>query len=537
VQNLLCSVILLFSTIAFAQSSAPNSSSLTTTDLAQLSPLLTAATGSSTMGQATNALALAQGLMQLTTDLKKIPDVTTTITEDAAKLDSKFMEIRNHLETLEPTLASALLKSSADIPKLIASITAFEAQKKACIKSAEASSNMCVEGTSQGAVKVKALMTLAGPALSLISSAQKACSSTAQLADFASKGLTIAKGVCAAAKAMCDSTCGTTSAQLTKLIAEMESFNLQAIQEILDREEICTATIVSPDCAAVFKAKVEIGNYFATLPVVKLKSELIPANPGTTGKIVAGCAANIKDLLLLGANVAALALSKSGADKCSDALKGATGTTTAQYCEMSANASTQFCQCKNNNAAQGCPGYVATTATPPPPKTDDPGNDLKTSGSGNQFASGNNPIVPTSPFNGSGGLGPSNPTTDDSKKDKAPNPNGLGGLSSGGNTGSGNAGGSGAAPGSDSAAAEKNLAGEKKKWSFGSFLGGFGSGSGGSSSDSKSLKLGKKDMDALKRQIASEQIRSEVSEASGKSNWEKVRERYLSNSPSLLNGQ
>jgi len=81
-------------------------------------------------------------------------------------------------------------------------------------------------------------------------------------------------------------------------------------------------------------------------------------------------------------------------------------------------------------------------------------------------------------------------------------------------------------------------------FSFGSLSGGLGSffGSNKGGKNAAALKVldpqkAKEQELAIKRKLASEQLRSEVSMASGKSNFDKIRNRYQMSTSSLFNGQ
>ena len=108
---------------------------------------------------------------------------------------------------------------------------------------------------------------------------------------------------------------------------------------------------------------------------------------------------------------------------------------------------------------------------------------------------------------------------------------GAAGLGGGGSTAAGNGG---------AAGADKNKIVEEPS-SFGSsfmnavgsmFRGGSGSAKSYSTKDDKFTS--DKYKEKIKRQIAAEQMRSEISSASGTDNWTKIRTRYKSNSGSLI---
>lgn len=468
----------------------------------------------------------------------------TTITADSEKVTVElFNSITSELSSIGLSIAY-LTKSQAKLQTIKTSIdTYFKTKKKLCTTAAETAGFLCVEGTSPGAKAVKVLMDVGAPVLGVISSAQKACSSTAALTSMASTALTVAKGVCVTAKATCDMSCSSTLTLLASINTQLQAFQaglpLEASATWVEFECAGMAAL-SPPCKSVEAAQASVPPR-VTAVFTSLKTESTPT-PGTATNIAAKCTGYSKDIVLMAVNIASLLAAKSSADKCSDSLKSSTAanTTPLQYCETPANTNTQYCICLKDNTKIGCPGYVATALnTDTTAAVAETGVDVKSTGTANQFASGSKPVVPTSALGGTNGLGSTAAEKASNKDAAAAAVNaGLTTGSSGGDSGSG---GSGVAPGADLGGSAKDAkAGADKKWSFGSFSGGGGGGYGGGDSSGNGAggsKLGQKDMDAIKRQIASEQLRAEVSEASGKSNWEKVRERYLMNSTSLLNGK
>ncbi|MFZ3231812.1 MAG: hypothetical protein WA160_16520 [Pseudobdellovibrio sp.] len=530
--------IILVSSFSFAQD-APKTSNggFTANDTAQVAGLLGGLVGGKGGAQAGNAIALISGISQMNTDLKNATNVVTDITGSAEKADAELAIVPKSLVALISAMTTAHLITVEDAISLKTEFLAFEATKKTCVSTAETSSLMCAEGTSPGAIKVRALMELATPALGLISSAQKACSSTAKITDFANKGLVLAKGMCVGAKALCDSACGSAASQLAALKVKVLPTAAHIAAEIAMQMADCGASsagaaVCMPPLTA---AKAALMEFKATVPP-PLMAEQVPASLGTTASLVARCQSNMKDIVMFGLNVASLVAAKSSADECANKLAGGDQPkiTTLEYCEMPANISAQFCVCKRNDKLEGCAGFVALKTDDPTKKADDMGNDVKTTGKGNQFASGNLNGKPSNALDNLTGSSNSDSSGKTTAADKA---KGLaGGI--GGYNAAGASDGIGSVPGSADSMGADGKGSDKKKWSFGSFMNSFGGGSdSGTSTASKKGALGQKDMDAIKRQIASEQIRSEVSAPSGKSNWEKVSERYLSNSQTLLSGK
>lgn len=472
-------------------------------------------------------------------------DITTTAKQRDAELTTASKTLQNMSFMLTGTLPP-FSKTAAAVQALSAKIDSYiSTAKGACTTLAEKTEFLCMEGTSPGAIAARQVMNVAGPVLAVVNSAQKACSSTAKVSKMVGTGLTIAKGVCVASKLACDGAC-TIATSSFATIMQMASAEMKVA---LDGDaavatSYCSAnTITDPSC--VPRNQTRMQQVMATLLKVQtsLKAEQIPATPGTTPNIALRCQSHMKDILLFAVNLAGLMQSKKSAESCEKTLaaSGNTGVTPAQYCENTANAATQFCICQKNNTATGCPGAIANSLNPN--STDPAGTNIKSTSGNSAFASGFKPTAVNSGLNKNamGGLGSSGSGASGVSADGAAN--------TGANTSSDFNGGSQGlagtnAPGGGSGD-EKSASGKgssDKKWNFGS-LGEFGSSLGGlfggkSGSDkSGNGALNQKQMDAIKRQIASEQRSAQVSSATGKSNWEKVQQRYLMNSSSFLNGR
>ena len=438
---------------------------------------------------------------------------------------------------------ASYIKTSSLITKLATEIQSYQSTaKQACVKTAEATEFLCIEGTSPGAIAARKVMDVAGPILAVINSAQKACSGSAKVSKMVSEGLTVAKGVCVAAKLSCDGACLVASTKF-KTILTMASTEIETAL-------VADANFANAECSKYLTA-VSACQSANNKKLIALKAQLAAIHKqlatemtlikGTTPTIAARCESHIKDILLFAVNLAGMKKAQKSAEACEKQLASSGGSTITptQYCETPANVSTQFCLCQKDNTATGCPGALAKTTSPG--GTDVGGVNIKSAGGTSAFASGFRTSKPNSILNkngsslsGSGLDGGSNlntatqaggavGTADPSHLEGA----GAQGVSSGyaGDSGS-NDSKSGKAIGSD------------KKWNFGSFgSSGGSSGSYGNAGISANGALSAKQMEAVKRQIASEQLAAEVSSATGKSNWEKVQQRYLMNTNSFLSGR
>lgn len=469
----------------------------------------------------------------------------TTITSDAKSVDSRIQpQITTATNTILPVLFSTggFFAGSFNQTQAIQTSVAdyFATKKNTCVSMAEKASFLCADGTSPGAKAVKTLMDVGAPVLSVISSAQKACSTSAKLTSLAGTALTVAKGVCVAAKATCDMTCAGAKTKLGAITAQLAQLQTTYTLEVNKANAICSATTVLPMYSVLCSELREVAS--TVPPAINSIEQSLKMDsgkePGTVVNVADKCTGYAKDIVLMAVNIGSLLKAKQGSEDCAQKLAATDtpGTTALQYCEMPANANTQFCICRTDDKKEGCPGFVATPTTTDNKTASENGVDVKSTGAGNQFASANINGKPSG-FLDSNGLG-SGLNSDGSDKSKT-DPSATGaGLTAGSGSGSGSGSGAGgSAPAADiSGTAAKPD--DKKKWNFGAFSAGGGGGGYGSGSAAETANgLGQKDMEALKRQIASENMRAEISEASGKSNWEKVSERYLKNTGKLINNK
>lgn len=464
----------------------------------------------------------------------------TQISAEAEAADAALQKMN---EAITPAIAQLDVSTPAApfthsivvLQKSQTEVNAYIAQKKACTAAAEKATFLCVEGTSPGVKAAKGLMDAAGPIISVISSAQKTCSSTSNITNLAGLGLTAAKGVCVAAKLFCDQACGKSTVDINKMDKSLETELTAAIQKDISAANAYCAGIVEPaSCYADIKAKeTTVSTVFPQIKTVLSKEATVA--PGTAPKVAATCGALAKDVALLAVQSAGAFMAQKNAKSCSDKLasSGAAGATvsTQQYCDMAENVNSELCVCKANPMATGCAGAIVASSN----SEGQVGFNIKSASGQSAFAGGFGGNTKPS-ATGSVNLG-------DLKNNSAA---GLGSGSAGAEstiaaTG-GAAGSSGSSLGNLPAAVDTAATKEdKKKWNFNSFggLGGGGSGSAsGAGYKAKSgATLGVKDTAAIQRQIAAEKFSAEVSKASGKSNWEKVRNMYMIKEGSFILGQ
>ncbi|MEQ1723133.1 MAG: hypothetical protein ABL930_08140, partial [Pseudobdellovibrio sp.] len=420
-------------------------------------------------------------------------------------------------------------------------VTAYEGVKKTCLGLAEKTEFLCLEGTSPGVVATKTLMTAAGPILAAVNSAQKACSNTSKVTSLAGTVLTVAKGVCMASQLACSTSC---TVALAKLNSSIATYSTQ-VQSAATSDQGTTATactsLVYGSVACMAEAKLKLAAVPTILAQIKTiaQKEAAPT-PGTSAGLGAKCKLKIADAIMMGLNIASLVAAKNSADECDKKLaaSGAAGggVTPTTYCETPANVSTQFCKCKSNNQQEGCPGYNASNSTLTDKEKEAAlkGLDLKTGKGVTGFASSGSGGGSGSGSSGLDSLSQSSSADGTSGKLSLSD---SGTVTAGGSGGGSNVNGSGGGGGGSSDASDKSDK-TTKKWSFGSFAAAMGGmfGGGGSKGKGGNGNVTAKS-NAIERKIASDKLAGEITSASGKSNWEKVRQVYLIKENTLLSGQ
>ena len=461
---------------------------------------------------------------------------------DSAKLEAiKFVRSKQFEKVLS-SLESAKTKYQK-----------FIETKNSCVKNAERTNKLCLEGTSPGMKAAKALVDYSGPVLSAIASAQKACSSTKKVMNLAAMGMTLAKTACVASKAMCDGTCTRAETQLREVVDEL----VKASNEIrTDAENIsnyqknrsCQLPPVAPSTEptqdpACFPEVETAGNQlFTKLNNAKqIIDREVHVEPGTTQTMVTSCNEKSKDILLMVANIGGVVLARAGAEKCEKKLASASGTggtsnvSTAEYCSKAENRGTQFCKCQGNLTGPEC-STLAGLSNNSDPAASQMGANLKpTSGLSSFAGAGNSGSGSGSNYNLSGGL--------NGEAGSAAGMQGLNGISNGsgnapGSFGSGGGGGGSANASADNTANAANAKAEEKKWSFGSFasaLSGLVGGKGSSSGNSGNGSASPEQQQAIARKIASDRFAAEVSPSSGLDNFSKIKKSYFRRADTFMN--
>lgn len=403
--------------------------------------------------------------------------------------------------------------------------TALSALKTALMKYAPTRAVCAASNTSAGflcpittnplAKDVQTVMLGVTPLLKQASSARESCSVLENTSNIAQYGLAAAGLVCTGSKLACDTSC------------QITSTTLDAMTQI-------ASTLGSVPSAG------------STQSTAAEMNALISAEKGLVTKNITECKAHAISLMeTLKQGLAMAAASKSARD-CKEKLSTGSGSsisgmgagaiiTTAEFCAKAENANNITCKCSQNPNADGCLGAFGSGK----------GAITQNKNSGSGMVSGN-------VGGGSSSSMASNksPLSSEEKKalglkveDKNSSDSMMAGSGFSGSTDGSGSGGGGLSDEHNSANADAKKS-KFSGFSFGSLAGGLGNLFGGGAGKSKSgaaTGLSQQKMleqeQAIKRKLASEQVRSEVSMASGKSNFDKVKNRYQITTGSLFNGQ
>lgn len=432
-----------------------------------------------------------------------ITEATTTLTETQSECSMSGLGC-----ALIPKIQAAL----SALQKLQTTIGTYVPSKKTCSESAARAENFCSVVRSPTAQAVSTLMTVGGAALGQMSSASETCGTTEDLSSLAQKGMMLANLACSGVKLMCDSSCAASGKILTAMSADIKiayggaPASSGSMTRAVTKETTALETGVAPKIAQCQKYAANIAQ-MATQAVglavasaqAKDCKEKLTANDGDDSGGGGGGG--------IGGKPSAI--------------------TTTQLCSDPKNATMSVCKCTANATAEGCPGAIAKLTTTSSPSFKSTGNGSQMAGPDAAFKQGSNLSAAAKSALGM--------NSDGTNNKGAANPSGLGFNGAGvGGADSNAAGAHGSAnQKTDTAGSSK----EKSKFNLGSFssLGGaIGGFFGGSKKSNGGEKSAKDQIESAKRQIASEKVRSEISSASGRSNWDKVSTRYTESTSTFL---
>lgn len=392
-----------------------------------------------------------------------------------------------------------IIQQAADTCKA-SSLKNYKEVQQSCADKAETAEFICRENTNPDIVKA---MPLIQAAVAGLSGANDACSKFAEAMDLANKALLAYQGGCAAAKGLCQMKCSDAKKALTAGEAEVKA-------------EVVKENSPSGQCTVfeeTFKNAAE--------------KERGP-KPKSVAKHLSTCDSYATQLASAMAGAIGVLNSMQKAKDCDKKTKVATptpmGLSTSVDCTIEANRlNNQTCICQAAPRTPGCPGGLDNNLNAN--RADMMGTtDLGgyTPGKVDGMDTGVDGNVGDLPGGGSSGDG------------RSSGPGAPVGGRGAGIDGGGGFGGPGAPTAGKSASGlNTNILGGEAgggggRGSFG------GSGRGGDNSDLRNYLPGGQKDPLAGNQVAGQGSNKDVTTPGGKSNWEKVRDRYRENNSSLL---
>lgn len=395
----------------------------------------------------------------------------------------------------------------------------LDKDKKECSNTSAQAEKACSMVRSEKAQTVQKLMSVGATVLSKVTAASEACGTTSTLSKVAQGGMMLAQGFCTSAKFRCDFSCR--DAEKT----------VQTMKKSIDAAAKCGASKLEAAKVQGQKIDQELMQLSQTLA-----QQLQPEKSIPTAKLQ--CEKHKADIALMGLSALGFLSAFQDAQECKKQLAAGGGTgaagkgtsslagpqmTTAEYCSMPANAASLTCKCTSNPNADGCMGSLAKSGVNLGKVN--AGAGVSAFASAGQNGLGSIDSLSKSP------LSSDEPAPGANLSDAAREALGMGVAAGGGEMGGGSA-----AAGSSSSDAKKAKVKdeeEKSKYGFFSNLSNMMSG-GKAPSQAANAAIRKFEQEqAIKRKIASDQVRAEISTASGKSNFDKIRNRYLQNAGSF----
>lgn len=444
--------------------------------------------------------------------------------------------LKGHVDQLATAAKEALslnanLINTAALENLTGATNFYQRLHGTCVKTQSTASWMCREKTSpQLQEGLNQINTVVG----MISGAaiQDACSNFAKIAKLGQMALTAYTAACSSARAACEASCATVYNNLKRL-SKFEFGSLHCHSESLMAAKATLPTdpnypTAQKIVAACAKLDASISTAQGYLDGTVLPHDFQEADKKSVALKNKACTYEYASMILsAGTGIASMINGLKQGQKCDEDTNGTGGTVAAaakDKCEDPANAQLPECICKANPRTPGCANSYQ-----------------KANESGDSRLTASGADVNPAPLGGKDGLGGLGLGGDGSTLGE----NGAGGGSDSGGIGAPMGGGSGLSGfggsgggggGGKEEAAKKGLNTDILSGSGGGGGGGGFGGYRGAASDSKYrayLPGGAKDP---AQGLAGQQAwTKEVTGQGGKSNWEKVRERYRDNKNTLLN--
>jgi len=447
-------------------------------------------------------------------DIGGIPGAKEKIRAEISKMLSQNARI--------PTIAAT--GGIVDISQIQTTFTKYDTNSEPCISAQANASTVCLEKTSP---KLQETLNAVNVIVSGLSAAAvaDACSTIGKALNVAKLGLTAYTATCGALRATCEYVCSSASGALTELKAAATAAQMTCIP-VTPPNAVGPLAVKYASEKAACEALIAEFQSTKTALLTAIDPELMAENP----KSIAGksklCTYTYADLLLsAGAGILSTIQSMKGANKCEEDTKASDTPTVptdlAVKCAMDQYKATEECICYLNPRTTGCANSLE--------KTNMNGE--------SSFGSSGDVVTPSPKVTSMSGLGDNRPTGLDGGGSGSDGSGGAGVPMGGGGSGIGGGGGGGDGMGrGPNSEGGSGLNTDILSGSGGGGGGGaWGRGGSGTSANGKYrdyLPGGNKDPRSLGGQAP---WTKEVTGQGGKSNWEKVRDRYRDNKSTLIN--
>ncbi len=481
----------------------------------------------------------------------------------AAQTQAAATTLQTNMTSMTSYLGATICADA--VPRINAAVTKYTSAMTSCGNWQSRADTFCSVVRSPKAKVVQRFMTLGTAIIARTSSASEGCSAAQKFSTIAQQGMTAANLACTGLKYTCDFTCAGAETSVTALgtTLKTEAGKCSGItaSTLAAATAAKTAACAGPQAAALcapatIKETKAANDQETSHTVFTELSTLYTKEPPLPKAKVALCEKYEADILDMGLQILGTIDATNQAKACKKALGnadgGGGGTNTPdismeEFCKTPGQAALPPCKCRTEPTAQGCPGFVANNINTNINKNQPNGGGANTNNLGgvaalatpgglSGFQTGTKNSGSTLSKEAKELLGVD--STAAAAEGASANGGGFAGTAdSSGSSGNGQSGSSklGASPD-----AAKKLAADKKKSGFGEFeMSGAAFGNLKWGADGKAIINGKKySQEEIKilaaRKIASEEFFQQVTTASGKSNWDKVRVRYDENRGSLF---
>lgn len=400
---------------------------------------------------------------------------------------------------------------------LLSSLETYRKWRPTCLNNQAMAAKACLEGWSDDIIDTTTALNMMLGTVSA-SSVKDSCSTWGKAMDLAQKGLTAYSTACGTMKAGCGATCLTASS------------GLKGMRKAIAVQVTCSPTATDPYLVAEQNAKCamyisNIESLRKSLAAALSEEENKATKESVAGKL--GLCVQKYAALLTSVATGMVSLAQSGKDgKSCDAASNGTGITgMEEKCKNAANASLPECICLANPRTPGCANSYQKVGE----------------ASAGQVSTGLTDAANLDPNREVANFGGEGIGGVEQASGNADGGSGMAGAPTGGGGGAGLGGGSGVGGGSangevsSKAGLNANILGGAGGGGGGNSWKSFGGGGGPSADGKYRAYLPGGDKDPNKGVAGQQAWKNEVTGQGGKSNWEKIRERYRDNKGSLLN--